>query len=218
MSKENYIITIGRQIGSGGADMGRRVANALGFRYLDRQILTNTAEELRIPEDNLELIEERTFSIWQAMLQSSSYDARFMLSDYYLPTGGKLFETQTEIIKKATAECAAVIVGRCGNYIFRDNPKAVRIFLHAAPDIRTKQVAKRFNLTEDKAKKEMKQIDKERDRYYNTYTGRKRQDVTEYELSLDTGLLGMDLAFDIIIDYIRRRFPELSAKEQNKQE
>ncbi len=214
MGEQNYVIAIGRQVGSGGASIGKIIADALSFKYLDREILTHAAKMLRVSEDNLAMIEERSFSFWQTILQATSYDARFMLSDYYLPTGIKLFEAESQIIKNAAEESPCVIVGRCGSHLFKNHPRAVRIFLHAAPEIRIKNMAERFRLSEDKARKALEQIDRERDRYYNTYTGRRRQDASEYDITVDTGILGQELTIRLLLQYIKGRFPELAQKDQ----
>ncbi len=210
MAPQNYVITIGRQLGSGGADLGRELAAALGFHYLDKEILTRAAAKLQIPADNLEWIEEKPFTIWKSLMQTNSYDTSFMLADYYTPTGRTLYEAESQIMRRAVEEESCVVVGRCSNHIFAQHPRRVSVFLHADAEIRLAKVVQRFQLPEEKARKEMEKVDKERASYYNTYTGHKWLDMCQYDLTIDTGKLSTEQLKNMILHYVQTRFPELA--------
>ena len=209
MEKQNYVITIGRKIGSQGVYLGQKISEYFDFQYVDREILVRSAEKLNVSEDKLEIIDEKSYSIWGSFLQSSIYDSPYIPTDYFLPTGRQLFEAQTQIIKKAVQESPCVVVGRCGSYIFANHPKHVSIFLHGSPEYRTANVAELFGISMQEARKELEKTDKERARYFNTYTGNHWSDASQYNISIDVEKLGVEKAGDVIINYIITRFPEL---------
>lgn len=211
MNINNYIITINRQLGSGGALVGRSLASEFGFKYIDKELLIRAAETLEIPEKSLEWIEEKNFSIWGGLLQTSVCDLPFIPDAIYMPTGSKLFETQTKIIEKVTDEQSCVVIGRCGSYLFRNHPKHISIFLHADQEHRIERLKKVIGGSEDKIKKAMEKADKERDRYYSTYTGRKWLDLREYDLAINTGEMSIDEIVKVLQDYVCNKFPELSS-------
>jgi len=211
MNNDNYVITIGRQLGSGGALMGKRISEHFGFRYIDREILVAASEVLNIPKENLEWVEEKNFSIWGAFLQANVYDMQYVPEEWYMPTSRQLFETQTKIIEKAIEESSSVVVGRCGSYLFENHPKHVSIFFHADLETRIKRLeaSGKLALFGSDAKKAIEKEDKDRGRYYNAYTGRKWLDLTNYDLCIDSGVMGEDQITDIIVEYMYVRFPEL---------
>lgn len=210
MSTENYIITIGRQLGSGGSSIGKEIADHFEFHYIDKEVLVKASEKLKIPQENLEWIEEKNFSILGSLLQTSVYELPYISEEWYMPTGRQLYETQSQIMKKAAKESPCVIVGRCGAYLFRNHPKHISIFLHADVEHRIERLKDRLDFSGDKAKKIIEKADKERAKYYNTYTGKKWLDLTGYNLCIDSGLLDDKQLKDVIVKFICRRFPELS--------
>lgn len=209
MNENNYVITIGRQLGSKGVYMGQRISEYFGFRYLDREILVRSAEMLHVPESKLKHVEEKSFSIWESFLQTSIYDSPYIPAYYYMPTGRQIFETQTEIIQKAADESSCVVVGRCGAHIFSEHPRHVSIFLHADKEYRIVNAARFLNISEEDARKEVEKTDKERSRYVRTYTGMNRTDLTQYDITIDVGKVGFEKAGDLLIEYICTRFPQL---------
>ena len=211
-NQDHYIITIGRQLGSKGVYMGQRISEHFGFRYVDREILVRSAELLNVPESKLKNVEEKSFSIWESFLQTSIYDSPYIPTYYYMPTGRQIFETQSEIIQKAAKESSCVVVGRCGSYLFRNHPKHAAVFLHADKEYRIVNAASFLDISEEEARKEVEKTDKERARYFNTYTGETWTDLTRYDITIDVGLAGFERAGDILIEYICTRFPELTAE------
>ena len=168
MQDQNYVITIGRQLGSKGVYMGQRISRHFGFKYLDREILVRSAEMLHVPESKLQHVEEKSYSIWESFLQTSIYDSPYVPTFYYMPTGRQIFETQTQIIRKAARESSCVVVGRCGSYIFAEHPRHVSVFLHADKEYRIVNAARFLNISEEEARKEVEKTDKERSRYVRT--------------------------------------------------
>lgn len=206
--KSNYVITIGRQVGSGGSILGKALAEYFGFNYIDKELLRKVADELKVPEENIEWMDEKRPIIGSSMFQSSVYNMPYMSDDWTVPTGTKVFEIETKIIKQAAEEGPCVVIGRCGSYLFRDYPKHASIFLHADEKSRLARL-KALDMPPEKAQKMIERADKDRARYFNTYTGKKWMDPTEYDLCINSGRLSEEQLKQIAIDYICQRFPEL---------
>lgn len=204
----NYIITIGRELGSGGALIGKKIAEHFGFQYLDREILVEASKKLEIPEQNVEIVEEKVFSMWSQFFPTAGYESPY-LPEYYVPTSRKLYETETAILKATVKKSSCVLVGRCGNWIFKDDQKHVSVFLHAQIENRIKNLMEIYKISAEEAKDRISKTDKDRSRYYATYTGEKWLDLRGYDLSVDTGKLGIDKTGEVIIHYIKERFPEI---------
>lgn len=212
MNADNYIISIGRQLGSGGAEMGKELADHFGFQYANKEILMGASEELNISEENLEWIEEKNFSIWGALVQSSILELPYIPEGQYMPTGRQLFETQTQLLKKVSEGTSCVIVGRCGSHLFRNHPRHISIFLRANTEYREERLTRTMDITTEQARKLMEKVDKERARYYSTYTGQKWLDLRQYDICLNSGPLTMEQMKVAAIDYICAKFPELANK------
>lgn len=211
MKEQHHVISIGRQLGSGGAAMGRAIAEHFGFRYIDKEILVKAAERLELSEENLELVDERNSSIWGALAQTAVYDMPYVADAWYTPTSKQLFETQTQIMREAAEEGPCVIIGRCASYLFRNYEKHTSIFLQADMESRMARLEKTLKKPV-KGKREKKHIeheDRERARYFNTFTGRKWLDLREYDLVLDTTYFTDEQIQEILFHYITTRFPEL---------
>lgn len=142
MKEQHHVISIGRQLGSGGSAMGRAIAEHFGFRYIDKEILVKAAERLELSEESLELIDERNSSIWGALAQIAVYDMPYVADAWYTPTSKQLFETQTQIMREAAEEGPCVIIGRCASYLFRNYEKHTSIFLQADMDSRMARLEK----------------------------------------------------------------------------
>jgi cytidylate kinase len=119
-----------------------------------------------------------------------------------LPTDSVLFKTEAEIIKHIAKERPAVIIGRCGSFILKENPNHVSIFLHSDMTFRKKRIQKLFNVTEKVAKKLTVQSDKERSLYYHNFTGNEWTDATQFDLSINTGKIGLGNSIDFIMKYL----------------
>lgn len=211
MKEQHHVISIGRQLGSGGSAMGRAIAEHFGFRYIDKEILVKAAERLELSEENLELVDERNSSIWGALAQTAVYDMPYVADAWYTPTSKQLFETQTQIMREAAEEGPCVIIGRCASYLFRNYEKHTSIFLQADMESRMARLEKTLKkpVKGNREKKHIEHEDRERARYFNTFTGRKWLDLREYDLVLDTTYFTDEQIQEILFHYITTRFPEL---------
>lgn len=208
---DNYVITIGRQLGSGGSTLGKALAEHFGFNYIDKEILIKAADRMDLSADSLKDIDERSTSIWNVLAQTAAYEVPYVADEWYVPTSNQLFKTQTQIMKESVEQGPCIIVGRCGSYLFRNYNKHRSIFLQAEEDSRIERLEKTIGeeMTRQQMIKLMKKEDKERAKYYNFYTGKKWLDLREYDFTLDTTYLKDEETLGIIINYLTTVFPEL---------
>lgn len=210
MKNQHHVITIGRQLGSGGSAMGKAIAEYFGFEYIDKEILVKAAAILDADEENLELVDENVSAL-TAMARSAAFEMPYIAKEWYIPTSDQLFKTQTEIMRESVEKGPCVIIGRCASYLFRHYEKHTSIFLQADMDSRIKRLEKTLDkkLSEKKAVHDIEKQDRERAQYYNTFTGKKWLDLRQYDLVLDTSPFSDEEIKDILFHYITVRFPEL---------
>ena len=210
MKNQHHVITIGRQLGSGGSAMGKAIAEHFGFEYIDKEILVKAAAILDADEENLELVDENVSAL-TAMARSAAFEMPYIAKEWYIPTSDELFKTQTEIMRESVEKGPCVIIGRCASYLFRHYEKHTSIFLQADMDSRIKRLEKTLDkkLSEKKAVHDIEKQDRERAQYYNTFTGKKWLDLRQYDLVLDTSPFSDEEIKDILFHYITVRFPEL---------
>lgn len=210
MKNQHHVITIGRQLGSGGSAMGKAIAEHFGFEYIDKEILVKAAAILDADEENLELVDENVSAL-TAMARSAAFEMPYIAKEWYIPTSDQLFKTQTEIMRESVEKGPCVIIGRCASYLFRHYEKHTSIFLQADMDSRIKRLEKTLDkkLSEKKAVHDIEKQDRERAQYYNTFTGKKWLDLRQYDFVLDTSPFSDEEIKDILFHYITVRFPEL---------
>lgn len=180
------IITIGRQFGSGGRELGRRLAELIGAEYYDKEIITEIAKHTSLSEEYVKsLVECKPHSLYPITVgKSIAY-----VGDYQLMQQQSVYSAQNAIIKELASKADCVIVGRCADYILRDQ-KPYRIFVYAEMESRIHRCMERAGadekLTEKEIKRHIKEIDKGRAKYYDFYTGKKWGDMENYDLCINT--------------------------------
>ena len=190
----NKIYTIGREFGSGGREVGEKLAAKLGIKLYDKELLQQAAKDSGFCEEIFENHDEKPtnsflYSLVMDTYSVSGYSAAPFLD---MPLNHKVFLAQFETIKKIAEKESCVIVGRCADYALSDNPNCINVFIHADLDVRIKNVSRNLNITENKARDIINKTDKQRASYYNYYTSKKWGDSKSYSLSLDAGKLGTD--------------------------
>ena len=199
---QKLIITISREYGSEGYEIGKRVAERLGAEFFDEQLVELEAQESGLSVDFIEKHE-------QAMSHGIIYDfltASYSMYNTDLPPLEKLFAAQTKVIRNIAAEKdAAVIVGRCSDYILYNDPNSFRIFIHANPKYRAKRLAERLGVSEAEAMRKLEKTDSARGRYYRHFAGREWGDMKYYNLAIDTEKFGVDASVDLIMEAIELR-------------
>ncbi len=200
-----FVITISRQLGSGGAYVGQRLAQSLDIFYADREIIRQAAQQLSLLEEDLELRDEKMISFWKSFFQSYAFGEpdEYIPPKAVAPTDIDLFKTETGIIRHIAKERSAVIIGRCGSCILREHPNHISIFLHSNKTFRIDRIQKTCNVSKETAEKMINQSDKERALYYHTFTRKEWFDLRQYDLSINTGRIGLDNCIDLIMRYLQ---------------
>ena len=215
------VITISRQLGSGGALLGQKLAEKLGMLYLDQKIIKEVAEKLGVLTEDIEWRDERIISEWRSvikLLASVQPKISYPMFEMAVPnvpvtlSNKELFEAESEIISRVAKEKPAVIIGRCGSYILRNHPKHVSIFLHANIEFRKQNVQEYYGVSDKDAAQIIESADKYRIRYIHEFTGCDMNDARQYHLSIDAGVLGLDGAVNLVSEYIQNRFGYVDLK------
>lgn len=203
-----FVITISRQLGSGGSYLGQRLASKLNMLYLDREIISDVAEKLGVLAEDLESRDEKLISKWEFILNSLAYAQPevYTLSEKILPSNKEIFQAEKDIILKVANEKRAVIIGRGGSYILRNHKNHLSIFLHADIGFRMQRLQELYGISSKEAEKSIESVDKSRARFIRELTGSDLYDTRQYHLSIDTGVLGLNGAEDLIINYLNERF------------
>ena len=201
-----FAITISRQLGAGGAFVGQQLANKLNIFFADRDILRDAASRLSTFEENLESRDEKLLSFWQSFLKTTPQTDLITVpsvSPSLEYTDQELFDAEDEIIRKIVQEKSAVILGRCGHYILRNEPNHISIFLHADKEFRIKRIQDLYNIPTDEATKMVERSDKDRAAYCKTFTHKEWMNASNYDLSIDTAKLTLEQAVELILEYIK---------------
>lgn len=202
--KNNYIITIARQYGCGGRAVGRKLAEKLGVDYYDNELIRLAAEQNGVDEAFYREFDETAGSKLASMFSYSTPGGGYFLPLYNdLMVNDKLYYTQANIIKNV-AKKPCVIVGRCADYILKDEPNIVKVFLHADLETRKDRIINKYGVEDKNIKKLITKADKRRATYYNTYTDQVWGDVKIYDITLDTSKLSLDMVVDMIYEYLQR--------------
>ncbi len=199
----NTVITIGRQYGSGGRDVGKKLAEELGIPCYDKELLALAAKQSGLCQELFENHDEKPTSSFLYSLVMDTYSTGYSSATFTdMPINHKVFLAQFDTIKKLAQEGPCVIVGRCADYALADCPHVVNTFIHADMQERIVRISKRRDVTNAKAKDLIVKTDKQRANYYNYYTSKKWGEAAGYHLSLDTGVLGIEGAVHIIREFI----------------
>lgn len=203
-----FVIVIGREFGSGGRTIGRIIANHFGISYYDTELLSNAAKSLGVSEEIFKEHDEKKPSPFRAFLQGA-----YGIPDNFhaVPLSGeRCYSAQSRVIKDICKNESCVIVGRNADYVLRKHPHLLSVFLHSPIEIRAQRILDRNeaqNLQE--ACEKARQHDKQREAFYNFYTGEKRWgNASNYHLSLDTSTLDNQTVADIIIDVAKKKFKQ----------
>jgi len=201
-------VTIARQLGSGGSYVGQQIANKLGIKYIDREVLHLAAEQLGLDAAELAHMEEKCSTFWHKLIGIFGMGA----PDTYSPpplrpiTDKQLFDKETEIMKVLAAECSCVIIGRGAVDVLPYHDGMVNLFLHAPVRYRVKRIMELYDIkTEEAAKTVVEESDRERLKYFTQMTGRDWLCAKNYDLSIDTSALPLNETIEVLVDFIRRR-------------
>ena len=202
MAKTNTIITIGREYGSAGRQIGYKVAEDLGIKLYDREMLERAAKESGICEELFETHDEKPTNSFLYSLVMDSYSFGYPSSSYTdMPINHKIFLAQFDTIRKIASEGPCILVGRCADYALEEFDNVLSVFIHADMDARVRRIARIYDLTDAKAKDRIIKTDKKRSSYYNYYTSKKWGDARSYDLCLNTSQISVEDSIELILKY-----------------
>ena len=201
----NTIITIGRQFGSGGREIGEKLANHFGIKYYDKELLTRAAKESGFCEEMMHNHDERPTNSFLYNLVMDTYSFGYNSSAFVdMPISHKVFLAQFDTIKKIADEGPCVIVGRCADYALSEYKNCLHVFIHADEKSKIKHIMEKHGdvTTEQKARDMMIKKDKQRQSYYNYYSSKKWGRADSYDLTINSGILGEDGTVKLLIQYV----------------
>ena len=202
---DKIVITIARQYGSGGREIGEKVAAALGIKHYDENLITLAAREGNLDETVASKADESAAnSLLYTLALGSNFFGSAMNFGYKPPLNDKLFLLQSDVIRRAAEEGSCVIIGRCADYVLRDHPKRLSVFVYGDLPHRKQRVMERHEgLTEAQAIDLINKTDRRRSSYYNFYTGNKWGKYDNYHLAVNSSLLGIDKTAEMIANAAR---------------
>ncbi|MDR1719500.1 MAG: cytidylate kinase-like family protein [Dysgonamonadaceae bacterium] len=202
---DNYIITIGRQLGSGGRTIGKMLAQQLEIPCYDRELIQMASQSSGLGKEFFEQADEKTkFHLFGNLLGWFSNPASY---EGYLNNSLRnesLFQIQSDVIRNLASQHSCIFVGRCADYILRDFPHCVRVFVAADIADRIRRLTERESISADKAKEIIERTDRQRASYYNYYSNKTWGMATSYDLCINTSLLGLDSSVDFIRSFVEK--------------
>lgn len=202
--KTNAIITIGRQYGSGGREIGEKLAEKLEIPFYDKELLERAANDSGICKELFENHDEKPTSSFLYSLVMDTYSFGYSSAAFTdMPINHKVFLAQFEAVKKLALEGPCVMVGRCADYALSEFHNCFSVFIHSDMESRIRRIAQKYGMKDNKARDAIQKTDKSRSSYYNYYTNKRWGDASSYHLSVDSGKLGIDKTVECIIQTLK---------------
>lgn len=201
----NTIITIGRQFGSGGREIGEKLAKEFQIPLYDKGLLTRAAKESGFCEELIQTHDERPTNSFLYNLVMDTYSFGYNAAGMVdMPISQKVFLAQFDTIKKIADEGPCIIVGRCADYALMDYENCLRIFIHGNMPCKVKRIMEKYDLKENKARDMILKKDKQRASYYNYYSSGRWGYSSTYDLSVNSSVLGIDGTVSFLKEYVER--------------
>ena len=207
---EKFVITINRELGSGGRTVGRKLAEKLGVEFYDKALIKGLQEKFHLTIGEIEKLKGQKHGWWSDIKRIMQIGPG-MNTNYYLPQKGnetdllvtkEIFQAEQEILKGIAEEESCVVAGRSGFFVFRDHPNQLSILIQASMPFRLERVMRKQNKTEDEARKIIEKVDQMRENYVKEYTKTSRYDTRNYQLVISADGKTEDEIVNIIMDYI----------------
>lgn len=203
---DNTIITIGRQYGSNGKEIGKRLAEKLNIAFYDKELLKRAAKESGMCEEVFHDFDEKPTNSFLYSLVMDPYAAfNFQAGTMEVPLNHKVFLAAFDTIKKIADQESCVIVGRCADYALDNYDNCLNVFIYSSMDERIKVISERMGVKPEKAKDMIIKADKQRSSYYNYYTTKKWGATGSYDVCINSDLLGIDGTVDLIIEILNKK-------------
>lgn len=199
----NTIITIGRQYGSAGREIGQKIAADFGIKCYDRELLDRAAKDSGMCQELFENHDEKPTNSFLYSLVMDTYSMGYSSAAYAeMPLNHKVFLAQFNAIKDIADEGPCVLVGRCADYALADYTNRVSVFIYGNMDAKIRRIASKYDLTDAKAKDLILKTDKKRSSYYNYYTSKKWGEAASYDLCVNSSICGIDGTVKLIEDFV----------------
>ena len=193
------VITIDRQYGSGGHEIGERLAKKFGIPFYDRELIALAAKESGSSEEVLERADERAAnSLLYSLIMGNYSFLNGVPVTNGLPVNDKLFMLQSRIIRNMARSGPCIILGRCADYILEKEKHVLNVFIYANQEAREKRAVAEYGISSDNAAAKLSKEDKQRSEYYNFYTNQKWGDRRNYHLSVDSSVFGIEGSVELI--------------------
>ena len=192
---KKFIITVSREYGSGGRYVGRLIADKLGIKFYDKDLIIRLAEETGLTEEYIEENEERRDPL--SILNNGFYEG--------LTNSDHLFLKESELIRKLANEDSCVIIGRCADFILKDKKNVLKVFISGSMNDKIKRVTKFYGIDKKDAQKEINRINKLRANHYKHYTGNEWLEASNYDICINSDLYGVEKTADIICELVKEK-------------
>lgn len=211
---EKYVITINRELGSGGRTVGRKLAERLGVPFYDKALIKALQEKFNLDVNEIEKLKGRSHSWWAEFqrafnVSTMQSEAKFYRADISqepdILTTSEIFKAEQDILKGMAADASCIVAGRSGFYVFRDHPNHLSILIQASMEFRMNRVARKQNITLEEARKTIEKVDKMRANYVSKYTNTSRYDTHNYDLVISADGKTEDEIVELILLYIGQK-------------
>lgn len=205
--EKKIIINIGRQLGSGGREIGHKLAEKLNIPFYDRELIKLAAKESGLGSDCFEKADEKASQTLFGSLFAMRYP---YITDGTIPfnflNNDALFRIQSDVVRSLADKHSCIFVGRCADYILRNNPNTLSLFISSPDEARVDRLVKRHNISREEAEEMMLKTDKGRAQYYNYYSYNTWGAAKTYDLCINSSIFGIDGTVDFLIEFINKRF------------
>lgn len=204
---DKFVVNIGRQLGSGGREIGEKLASNLGIAFYDKELINLASEESGLCKEFFEKADEKA----SQGLIGGLFGMRFpFISEGAMPynnylSNDTLFKIQSDVIRELTEQKSCLFVGRCADYILRDNPRCVNVFIAASLEDRIHRVCGIHHVSEEKAEELIEKTDKRRASYYNYYSYNTWGAAATYHLCIDSSVLGIEDTVEFIKSFVQKK-------------
>ena len=195
---KHFVVAIGREFGAQGCDIAEKLAEKLGVKLYDRQLVEEAAKKLEMDEHTVQKADEVSAKDIEGLKTT------YGVGNFYLST--QVLDAQADIIERDAQNESCIIMGRCADYILKDRDDCLKIYIYAPFDVRTKHIAEKYDMSMFSAKRLVRQMDEKRDTYYKYVTGNRRGEHDGKDAMFDSSIMGVDGTVDMLLEMINKKF------------
>lgn len=195
---KHFVVAIGREFGAQGCDIAEKLAEKLGVKLYDRQLVEEAAKKLEMDEHTVQKADEVSAKDIEGLKTT------YGVGNFYLST--QVLDAQADIIERVAQNESCIIMGRCADYILKDRDDCLKIYIYAPFDVRTKHIAEKYDMSMFSAKRLVRQMDEKRDTYYKYVTGNRRGEHDGKDAMFDSSIMGVDGTVNMLLEMINKKF------------